>query len=331
MRVVITGVAGLLGSRMAEWIILNKPDVRVVGIDDLSGGFRDNVPSGVEFIQEDLAEAELGSIFKGGVDYLFHFAAYAAEGLSPFIRRYNYRNNVIATANLINASIEHGVGRFVFTSSMATYGDGAPPFDERDELKPIDPYGIAKLACEMDLRVANEQHGLQYCIIKPHNVYGRGQNIWDRYRNVLGIWMYNILHGKPITIYGDGKQTRAFSYIDDSLEPLWNSAENPKAAGEIINLGGIEEIEICEAARVLSDITGGVEINYLEARHEVKHAWSTWEKSVDILGFQYKTSLEEGVRQMWEWAKAQPERQRSGWDKYELDRGLYSYWKETRN
>ena len=126
MKVIITGVAGLLGSRMAEWIILNKPDVHVVGIDDLSGGFRDNVPSGVEFIQEDLAEAELGSIFKGGVDYLFHFAAYAAEGLSPFIRCYNYRNNVIATANLINASIEHGVGRFVFTSSMATYGDGAP-------------------------------------------------------------------------------------------------------------------------------------------------------------------------------------------------------------
>ncbi len=331
MRVIITGVAGLLGARMAEWILLNKPDVHVVGIDDLSGGFLDNVPRGVEFIQKDLVEAELGSVFKGGVDYVFHFAAYAAEGLSPFIRCYNYRNNVIATANLINASLEHGVGRFVFTSSMATYGEGKPPFDERDELKPIDPYGIAKLACEMDLRVANEQHGLEYCIIKPHNVYGRGQNIWDRYRNVLGIWMYNILKGEPITIYGDGKQTRAFSYIDDSLGPLWNSAVSREAAGEIFNLGGIEEIQICDAARVLSDIAGGVEIKYLESRHEVRHAWSTWEKSVDILDFQYKTPLEEGVRQMWEWAKEQPERPRSAWDKYELDRGLYSYWKETQN
>ena len=127
MRVIITGVAGLLGARMAEWILLNKPDVHVVGIDDLSGGFLDNVPRGVEFIQKDLVEAELGSVFKGGVDYVFHFAAYAAEGLSPFICCYNYGNNVIATANLINASLEHGVGRFVFTSSMVTYGKGNHP------------------------------------------------------------------------------------------------------------------------------------------------------------------------------------------------------------
>ena len=103
-----------------------------------------------------------------------------------------------------------------------------------------------------------------------------------------------------------GNKLEHSSYIDDSLEPLWNSAENAKAAGEIINLGGIEEIEIREAARVLSDITGGVEINYLEARHEVKHAWSTWEKSADILDFQYKTSLEEGVRQMWNGQKINP-------------------------
>ena len=238
MRVIITGVAGLLGSRMAEWIILNKPDVHVVGIDDLSGGFRDNVPSGVEFIQEDLAEAELGSIFKGGVDYLFHFAAYAAEGLSPFIRCYNYRNNVIATANLINASIEHGVGRFVFTSSMATYGDGAPPFDESDELKPVDPY--TKLACEMDLRVANEQHGLQYASLN-HNVYGRGQNIWI----VTGMYwdlMYNIFTENLLQSMVTGNKLEHLV----TLTTTWSRygiCRKAKAAGEIINLGGIEKLK----------------------------------------------------------------------------------------
>lgn len=145
------------------------------------------------------------------------------EGLSPFMRVFNYKNNLIATTRLITLSIKYDIKRFVFTSSMATYGRGKPPFDEKDIQQPIDPYGIAKFACEMDLRVANEQHGLDFCIIKPHNVYGPKQNIWDKYRNVLGIWINQHLNGKPITIFGSGDQRRAFSFIGDCVEPLWNA------------------------------------------------------------------------------------------------------------
>jgi UDP-glucose 4-epimerase len=210
--IVITGVAGLLGSRVAKWILENKPSYQVIGIDNLSGGYEDHIDTRVIFYKADLAVDDLNRIFSSHeVEFVYHFAAYAAEGLSPFIRKYNYTNNIVATANVVNACITHQVKRIVFTSSMAVYGAGEPPFNENDLPKPIDPYGIAKYACEMDVQVAGEQHGLDWCIIRPHNVYGTNQNIWDRYRNVLGIWLYQKLNNQPITIYGDGSQKRAFS------------------------------------------------------------------------------------------------------------------------
>ena len=169
--VLITGVAGLIGSRVAKWILTNKPNYQVIGIDNLSGGYEDHIDNKVIFYKADLSTDDLNRIFSlHEVDYVYHFAAYAAEGLSPFIRKFNYTNNIVATANVINACITHKVKRLVFTSSMAVYGNGNPPFDEDDQPKPIDPYGIAKFACEMDIQVAGEQHGLDWCIIRPHNV-----------------------------------------------------------------------------------------------------------------------------------------------------------------
>jgi UDP-glucose 4-epimerase len=258
---------------------------------------------------------------------VFHFAAYAAEGLSPFIRNYNYNNNLVATTNIVNNCIKHEVKRLVFTSTMAVYGDGEIPFSEESPYKPIDPYGIAKMACELDIKLAGEQFGLDWCIIRPHNVYGIKQNIWDKYRNVLGIWMYQYLNGEPMTIFGDGKQKRAFSYIDDSLEPLWKSAILPEASKEIFNLGGIHHCTIKQANAVLREVIGGGETIYLEPRHEAKFAYATHQKSVDILGFEHKTDLKEGLVQMWKWARRQPMRDRFTWDNYEIEKGIYSYWK----
>jgi UDP-glucose 4-epimerase len=192
---------------------------------------------------------------------------------------------------------------------------------------PIDPYGISKYACEMDIRVAGEQHGLDWCIIRPHNIFGDKQNIWDKYRNVIGIWIYQTLHNEPMLIYGDGEQSRAFTYIDDNLPSLWNAAILPEASKEIINLGGITPYKINEAASILCEITGYDRIEYKEPRHEVKWAVPTYQKSIDILKFQDRTSLREGIKKMWEWAKLQPDRPRYKWDKYEINKGLYSYWK----
>jgi len=328
-KILITGVAGLLGSRLADWIIEHKPEYQIIGIDDLSGGYKENVHNLVEFHLMDLKDSNLKNIFnQHKPEYVFHFAAYAAEGLSPFIRTFNYQNNLVATANVVNECIRHDVKRLVFTSTMAVYGHGEGGiFHEDMRRNPIDPYGVAKAACERDIEIANEQHGLDYCIIRPHNVYGAKQNIWDKYRNVLGIWMYYHMEGKPITIFGDGTQKRAFSYIDDSLEPLFNAAVEPKASKQIINLGGIYEYTINEAADTLLKVFRDGNKVYLEGRHEVHTAIPTFQKSIDILGFKHETNLKEGLTKMWQWAQQQPKRDRFIWENYELDKGIYSFWK----
>ena len=329
MNILITGVAGLLGSRLADWVLENDPDVTVIGIDNFSGGYAENINSGVKFYKRDLIKDSISDLFqKYNIDYVFHFAAYAAEGLSPFIRGFNYDNNLKSTARIINECIKHDVKRLIFTSSMAVYGHGEnQAFDENQTPCPIDPYGVAKYACEMDIKIAGEQHGLDWCIIRPHNVYGAKQNIWDKYRNVLGIWMYQHLNGKPMTIFGSGGQTRAFSYIDDSLEPLWNAATEPRASKQIINLGGIHSVSILEANNILKNVIGCTENTvFFEKRHEVMYAVSTYQKSIDILGFKHETDLEDGLMRMWEWAKCQPMRNQFIWPSFELDKGLYSFW-----
>lgn len=328
MNVLITGIAGLLGSNLADYLI--EQNINVVGIDDLSGGYLENVNPKVKFFKLNLVDdlEKLNNIFETyKFDYVYHLAAYAAEGLSPFIRNFNYKNNLVATTNVVNCCINYSIKRLVFTSTMAVYGENKTPFDESYLPNPIDPYGVAKYACEMDIKVAGTQHGLDWCIIRPHNVYGKKQNIWDKYRNVLGIWMNLYLNGKPLTIYGDGEQTRAFSYIDDSIIPLWKAATLPEASKQIINLGGIYETSINQACDTLIKVIGGGTKLYLEQRHEVKHAYSTYQKSIDILGFEHKTNLEDGLRNMWDWAKTQPKRNQFIWPSYEVEKGIYNFWK----
>ena len=311
---------------MAEWVLEHHPTYKIIGIDDLSGGYREHVPDSVEFHQLDLVKDNVSHLFND-VEIVYHFAAYAAEGLSPFIRKFNYSCNLVATANVVNACIEHQVGRLVFTSSMAVYGVGEPPFKESDIPAPIDPYGVAKFACEMDIKIAGEQHQLDWCIIRPHNVYGRNQNIWDRYRNVLGIWMYQYKHDMPFTIFGDGSQRRAFSCIDDCLEPLWKAGTDPRASKQIINIGSWKYYSIKDASEVLKRVIGDGTIKYQESRHEVKEALPSHEKSILLLDYEDKTSLEDGLLDMWNWAKDQPDRPQKSWDNYELEKGIYGFWK----
>lgn len=324
MKVLVTGCAGLIGSNFCKWL---GDKAEIIGVDDLSGGV--DVPPNITFVQANLTEPEdqkrVAACFP--VDYVFHFAAYAAEGLSPFIRQYNYKNNLVATAFLVSESIRHNVKRFVFTSSMAVYGSSPTPFDESMRPNPVDPYGIAKWACELDLKVAADQHGLSYCILRPHNVYGPGQNVWDPYRNVLGIWMFQALSKKPMTIYGDGTQKRAFSYIDDMLPCIWQAAVNPKAHCETINIGSATETELNDAVQLVAHVTDHTEWQYLESRHEVRDAWCTTQKSIDILGYQDTVGLEEGLKRMWAWVNEQTPRKQILWQNYELDTGLYSFWK----
>ena len=344
INVIVTGAAGLIGTNFCEYLLKNKDLLsinKIFGIDNLSGGFIENLDNcnkhdNFKFFKCDLTNTNdqniIENIFKEHtINYIFHFSAYAAEGLSPFIRQYNYISNIIPTTFLINMAIKYNINRFIFTSSMATYGNNQTPFTEDMLPTPIDPYGIAKYACEMDLKIAYEQHKLEYVIIRPHNVIGKYQNLWDPYRNVLGIWMYKALNNLPFTIYGDGKQTRAFTCVDNILPCLWNAATFENAKNQIINLGGIDHINLNDISKILAKITNTNNIVYLEPRHEVKHAWSSYQKSIDILDYKEDLSLENGLVEMWEWAKKVhvnfPDRKLKYWGQYELEKNIYSYWK----
>lgn len=328
MRVLITGVAGLIGSNLARYLLSKNIDV--IGVDNLSGGYLENVPEKVRFYRYNLLDIdeELEVLFRD-IDIVYHCAAYAAEGLSPFMRCFNYKNNLETTAKIVNRCINSKVKRLVYFSSMSVYGNNKVPFEENYIPAPIDPYGVSKYAAEMDIRIAHDQHKLDYCIIRPHNVYGPNQNIWDKYRNVIGIWMRNILDNEPLLIYGDGSQRRAFTYIDDILEPLWIAGISSNSSCEVINLGGIADTSILATAQTLLDITERGSFKFVEARHEVKEAYSSWSKSEKLLNYKYKTTLQEGLREMWVWAKKQPKREVKIWDQYEIERGLYAYWKKS--
>src|SRR6516225_9954965 len=188
-RSIVTGGAGFIGSHVAEHLLEMGHEVLV--LDDLSGGFRENVPALAKFVEGSVTDQEVvNKLFdRHRFDYVFHLAAYAAEGLSHFIRRFNYTNNVIGSVNLINESVRHDIKRFVFTSSIAVYGANQLPMTEDMVPQPEDPYGVAKYAVELDLRAAHEMFGLDYSIFRPHNIYGEGQNVGDKYRNVVGIFM----------------------------------------------------------------------------------------------------------------------------------------------
>src|SRR6266853_1454834 len=225
----VTGGAGFIGSHVAEHLVRMRH--RVVVLDDLSGGFKDNVPAATTFVHGSILDAELiDNLFREHkFDYVYHLAAYAAEGLSHFIKRFNYNNNLIGSVNLINASVNYGVRCFVFTSSIAVYGRNQVPITEDMVPMPEDSYGIAKLAVERELKVTQEMFGLDYVIFRPHNVYGERQNIGDRYRNVVGIFMNQLMKGEAMTIFGDGEQQRAFTHINDVASVIADSVDVPAA------------------------------------------------------------------------------------------------------
>jgi UDP-glucose 4-epimerase len=299
----VTGGAGFIGSHVAAELI--KLGHKVIVLDDLSGGFEDNIPPGAIFIKGSITDDKLvEEIFsKNKIDYVYHFAAYAAEGLSHFIKRFNYENNLIGSINLINESVKHKIKCFVFTSSIAVYGSSEPPMLETTTPQPEDPYAIAKFAVEQDLMATKEMFDLDYIIFRPHNVYGEKQNLGDKYRNVIGIFINQIMQNKPLTIFGDGKQTRAFSYIGDMAFSMANSVNIDEAKNHIFNVGADKEYTIIELAKaVLKSMNANEELRHVDARNEVVHAWADHSKFNSILRPEKTTSLEEGLNKMIKWA-----------------------------
>jgi UDP-glucose 4-epimerase len=304
-NVLVTGGAGFIGSHISEH--LSNLGYRVTVLDDLSGGFKENLVDGIKFVQGSINDVDLiENLFEcEHFDYVYHLAAYAAEGLSHFIKRFNYQNNLIGSVNLINAAINHDVKCFVFTSSIAVYGASPVlPMTEETHTHPEDPYGIAKLAVEQELATCKRMFNLDYIIFRPHNVYGERQNIGDKYRNVVGIFMNQILQGKPMTVFGDGTQTRAFSYIGDVAPIIAESIEVSGAYNKIFNIGADQPYSVNELAKSVA-VSMGEEphIVYLPSRNEVQDAYSSHEKLQSIFGDREICNLQDGLERMAAWVK----------------------------
>jgi UDP-glucose 4-epimerase len=326
----VTGGAGFMGSHVARSLLVHGHDVVVV--DDLSGGFADNVPEEATFVEASVVDHRLmGNLFEEhGFDYVFHLAAYAAEGLSHHIRRFNYENNVVASAGLISLALKHEVRRFIFTSSIAVYGEAPLPMTEEMPMRPIDPYGVAKMAVELDLRAALNYFGLEYTIFRPHNVYGENQNIGDRYRNVVGIFMNQIMNAKPLTIFGDGSQTRAFSYISDVAPVIASSIDNDEAVGRVFNLGADQPHSVLKLAHVVGHSFGiDPEIEFLPEREEVEHAYSSHEAVRSVFDVPPPTPLEVGIDRMAKWAREVGPRSSRPFTNIEVRRNLPPSWDDS--
>ncbi|MCA9899235.1 MAG: NAD-dependent epimerase/dehydratase family protein [Ardenticatenaceae bacterium] len=326
----VTGGAGFIGSHVAQHCL--NMGHRVVVLDDLSGGFQDNLPNGVQFVNGSITDAQLvEQLFaQHQFNYVYHLAAYAAEGLSHFIRRFNYNNNLIGSINLINEAIKNNIECFVFTSSIAVYGTAQLPMNENTTPEPEDPYGVAKYAVELDLRTAQSMFGLPFIIFRPHNVYGEKQHIGDRYRNVIGIFMNQIIQGKPLTIFGDGSQTRAFSYIDDVAPYIAQSVANPQAYNQLFNIGADQPYTILELANAVTEAFGiSANIQHLPARNEVVHAYASHDKARTILGAESGVDLKTGVQKMADWVQQIGSRQVTMFNNIEIAKNLPPSWQEV--
>ena len=324
----VTGGAGFIGSHLVD-SLLGELGMEVVVLDDLSGGFADNVPAGATFVEGSILDQELvDRLFdRHRFDYVYHLAAYAAEGLSHFIKRFNYANNLLGSVNLINASINHDIRCFVFTSSIAVYGRGELPLREDAVPVPEDPYGIAKLAVEQELRVSREMFGLEHVIFRPHNVYGPRQNLGDPYRNVVGIFMNRLMRGEELVVFGDGSQQRAFTWVGDVMPSIAHSVLVPEAWGRVFNVGSDDPRTVNDlAAAVMAAMNTPGDLRHVQARNEVHLAWSDHSRFREVFGDVARTPLDQGLARMAAWAKRTGARSGRPFEGIEVSRNLPPSW-----
>lgn len=331
--ILVTGAAGHIGSNLCHWLVKNKPEYNIIALDDLSGGFYEWIPPECEIYIRDCGN-NLDDIFNyNDIRIVYHCAAEAAESIANFNRRFYYKSNVVNSANIINYCIKYSVDRLVYFSSMAVYGHNPTPFTEDQVPHPADCYGIGKYAVELDLESAKNQHGLRYTIVRPHSVYGPQQNLWDAYRNVIGIWMRQILNNDPISIYGDGSQRRAFTFVNDIMLPLWKCATEESTLWEIFNIGNDEEISINELADLFElevEREGDFKVlrKYFPQPFEVQNAYSDHSKVTARIGLECKTDIVDGLNKMWKWAQSEPTRELQTFERFELEVGLQEQFKK---
>ena len=300
MHIFITGIAGFLGSNLAEYYL--KKNYKVSGCDNLVGGSLVNIDQNkINFFKANCEDFEMMKKITKDVDILCHAAAYAHEGLSSFSPVLISNNNVTGSVSVFTAAIVNKVKRIVYCSSMARYGNIKIPFKEEDELKPVDPYGVSKVAAENILKILSKTHNIEYNIAVPHNIIGAKQKYDDPYRNVVSIMINLMLQKKNPIIYGDGNQKRTFSDIDDCIYCLDKLLTDPQIVSQTVNIGPDEEyISINQLYHLLSNkLKFNLEPKYLEDRpNEVKEATCSADKARKVLGYKTSVSLDESLNKI---------------------------------
>ena len=303
-KILVTGAAGFLGSHLSEQ--LSNLGHEVIGIDNMIGGYKDNVPKNIKFEKIDCCDFQKVKKVMKDVEVVYHCAATAHEGLSVFSPFEITKNNYLASVAIFSAAVNEKVDRIIFCSSMARYGSQQPPFNEKMNPEPVDPYAISKVASEQVLKNLCDLNNIEWVIAVPHNIIGPRQKYDDPFRNVVSIMINRMLQGKAPIIYGDGKQTRCFSYIDDCLSCLIPMLDQKNLNKQIINIGPDEEfVTINKIAEICSNITG-VNLNpiYKEDRpKEVKHATCSADKARELLNYETKVNLENGIKKTFDYIK----------------------------
>ena len=303
-KILITGVAGFLGSHLSEKLI--ELGHTVVGIDNMVGGYKDNIPSNVEFHNVDCCDFSKIKQLMKNIDIVYHCAATAHEGLSVFSPHEITKNNYLASVSIFSAAINEKVKRIIFCSSMARYGDQQTPFTEEMKPKPVDPYGVSKVASEQVLQILCDLNNIEWVVAVPHNIIGPKQIYNDPYRNVVSIFLNRMLQGKSPIVYGDGKQKRCFSYIDDCLSCMIPMLDQKNLNKQIINIGPDEEfVTVNKVVEICSNITGSnLEPIHKEDRpREVKHATCSADKARKLLNYKTKVSLTDGIKKTYDYIK----------------------------
>ena len=303
-KILITGVAGFLGSHLAEK--LHDLGHQIVGIDNMMGGYEDNVYEKIEFHKMDCCDLLKVQKIMKDVDIVYHCAATAHEGLSVFSPYEITKNNYLASVSIFTAAINNKVKRIVYCSSMARYGNSKTPFTEDMEPNPIDPYAISKVASEKVLANLCEINNIEYVIAVPHNIIGPRQRYDDPFRNVVSIMLNRMMQKKAPIIYGDGEQKRCFSYIDDCISCLIPMMDQKNLHREIINIGPDEEfVTVNYVAELCSNISGfnAEPIHKKDRPQEVKHALCSADKARKLLNYKTPTSLKDGIIKTYEYIK----------------------------
>jgi nucleoside-diphosphate-sugar epimerase len=307
-NILVTGGAGFIGSNLADELI--RRGAKVTIIDNLITGFPENleeITGDFEFIEGDVADAEVIWRATNGIDFIFHEAALPSVPRSVADPVETHNACVNGTFNVLNAARESGVKRVIYAASSSAYGDQQTlPKVETMAPEPLSPYAAAKLTGEYYCRVFAEVYGLETFSLRYFNVFGPRQNPSSQYSGVISRFIDAFMKGGSPVIYGDGQQSRDFTYIDNVVDANIRAMEATSGSGQVMNVANGERVSLLELVEVMKNVTGRTDVNVdfqSERLGDVKHSQADNSRAKEWLGYTKLIGLEEGIKRTIEWWK----------------------------